>query len=402
MKRLFFLISAALLACGANALILETVELKDGTIMKGYTAGVDKNGNTIFMAEKISKTIASVDLYSQEADGHGNTIVVTKDGKYTVKTSEIQEVDGKFSFFVNTADSTARQVIDSQNPIKAYKRDAPDASQLSGLLDKVVSMEQGREAAVGIVTTQMPGNYWEVTTLDGKKVRYPSSAVDILEKVPISDYKFFSEQSPLIDTYVMKDRSSVTGFLKRKDWTSEEITIVTEKGEEKVLSNANIVEFSSKPNEQYKPVFDQDIEFSNVLVNNITFPLEEVIIDGQSMKVPIHDIELNSENGDLRIAVNKLDDGLLLSRIKDEFVEKKGLLDFIKKGSVKTADIPLTELESISPRDKMTTPKTSTCIYENLDCGYYLLQKDVSRVDKEKRVFIKKAKVVLFKLVGCN
>ena len=38
MKRLLFLLVATLMTYSAQALILETIELKDGTVLQGYTA----------------------------------------------------------------------------------------------------------------------------------------------------------------------------------------------------------------------------------------------------------------------------------------------------------------------------------------------------------------------------
>lgn len=408
MKRLFFWISAVLVACSAQASILETVELKDGTILKGYTAGMDKSGQTIFMAEQVSKSIPSAEVWQQERDASNSQItkVTTKDG--TFNALDIEEKDGKFTFFMkndNVADQ--RIVINASNPIIKYTRPMVDPDQITGMLDRVVSKPgtADQREAIGVVTTQIPGGYWEVTTRDGKTIRFASNDVDVYEKVPISDSGFFKDNSPLIDTYTLKDGTQVKGALKKKDWTTNEITIINGT-QEQVLKNADIVEFKSEPNKDFVLEIDRGLESDDVvMLNNVSYNLEEIEVKGHELKVPIHDIVITSEDNQLKVVTSRENNGMALFKVKPEFIEKKKRLfdkigDFFDNKKIRTADIPRVELDLVNGVSR-TRKKTITTVYDINDCGYYLL-KNERQVREDRKLKGTYSKLILFRIDGCN
>lgn len=397
MKRFLFLFFLVVIACGAHALILETVELTNGTILQGYTAGMDKKGQTIFLADRVTMKVDPVDVAEQIPNDDGSVTLTISDKKFRAKNNDISESDNIFMF--SGIPISKRYEIDPSS-IKKISREAVDKSQLSGLLDKVI--KSSGESVIGIVTTQIPGNYWEITTTEGRKIRIKSSEVDALEKVRIDEYNFFNAQSPLIYTYTMLDGTKHTGVLKKKDWTTGSITIVTDEEVDDVINNSDIQEYKTNENRKYKPARDKKLNDNDVVLNEtVYYKLENIEFKAQEIKIQIHDKnEINLDGKGLTIETNLVNDGLVLYKVATENIEKKGFLGLFKSDKIRIAEIPLKDLET-QPHKKEAY-KTSIISFDKLDCGYYLLMKETSET-QSKRI-IKKGIGVLFKVVGsdCN
>ena len=396
MKRLLFLLMLVLMAYSVHALILETIELKDGTILQGYTAGMKKNGKIIFMADKITMTMTvnSDDVFERTKLNNGEVSIKTFNGdEYVTKSNVIVESESMISFpFTKDFFKSEIREIESGS-IRKISRDVPDNSLLNGVRDRVTTTSTNRSEE-GVVTILVPGSYWELTSNNGNKSRFKSADVDILEKVRISEDMPLYYQSVLIDTYVLKNGFIFTGVLKKKDWTNNTITLENIDSKEIVVNANDVVEYDSVPNCNYQPEIDKDIVGDNVVINNINFlNLEKIENSGYGMKVLNHGDVINLEDNRLIIEVNYLNEELRFRKISDYYVEKE-----FKKN--KYISIPLTMLDRITPSATRITKKTSRIIIDNIDCGYYLLTKEFNpeTANKQKR----EVKGVLFKVETSN
>ena len=398
MKRLLFLLVATLMTYSAQALILETIELKDGTVLQGYTAGMKKNGKIIFMADKISMTVtvSSSDVFERtKLENGGERIKTFKGEEYVTKSDAIVESEDNISFpFTKSFSENKSKDIDPYS-IKKISREVPDKSLLNGVRDKVTTVSTNHSVE-GYVTAQVPGSHWELTSNNGNKSGFKSADVDILEKVRINEDMTLYDQSVLIDTYVLKNGEKVSGALKKKNWTNNTITLEDSNSKEIVVNANDVVEYYSVRNQKYQQEFDKDIVGDNVVINNTNLlNLEKIESKGHEMKVLYRGDVINLEKSRLIIEVNYLNDGLRFLKISEDYAEK----DFKKN---KYCNIPLTMLEPITPSATRMTKKTSRIIVDNIDCGYYLLTKVLNRETENRTITKREVKGVLFKVETSN
>lgn len=302
MKRiLFLLITLCALGLESNAIVVQKVYLKDGSVLNGYIQRQEGDGKLTIHTDYATicinngkATVAGEQAYSENALSQA-----WKD--WAEKNDEFQGVKGNRTLWLGNvivngvmkasmvkileSGATVKYLEMSPNTykvdwknVKAIKGDKRNKTALSGI-NRIYQLRNGE---------QCEGQYAEET--DSTLSLYLSNGSvrsfkidDVIKYVfkPINPNQSLFEQSPLIDI-VKANHAEYRGVMIEQNYSSKKdnenyVLISLETGAIQSVKVSDIIETMKEENKQYSPKFDVVLNSGEVVVNRL--PVEYVKVE---------------------------------------------------------------------------------------------------------------------------
>lgn len=334
----------------ADAQKVETLVLSDGTELTGYVSVQNFNDGVTFYSveskivmpseyvhlctdymEKYDnlssewKEWADANNWNPDEDFNLNTIELkhkslpfAQPKKFTIadseelkKNSEIPDVHilmkGDRIIFVDMHPYTFTL---SWDVIECQKRQPRDEQQLNGLVD-VLRKGGKSEELKGTIVEQKPGK--EIQLQNSNRLIEVLKADDIvsIRKERVNADQTLLQQSPLIETIVLKTGEGITGLIKEQNFDVDDgkgysiMTVEQADGSSRIVPHVDVKEILRKPNPDYVPLFDKELAADSIMLLN-------------DREVKFAELKFNKKKTELRVA--NLDScliGLMLDEVKD-------------------------------------------------------------------------------------
>lgn len=355
--------------CGvANAVVVQKVYLKDGSILNGYISKQDSAGRltiytdnaTICLSSK-KASISNEQAYAESslakawvdwAEKHDEFQGVK--GRRTLVLADVHVQGGKSAYKVKVLESgtTVKYLEMTPNTytvewkdVEAIRGEKRSKTALSGI-DRIYQLKTGE---------QFEGQYAEETDstlslyMDNGSVR--SFRIDDVVKYtfkPINPNQDLFEQSPLIDIVKSNNNAETRGVIIEQNYTSNKdtenyILVRQESGAIQSIKIADIAETRKEENKAYSPQFDILLNEGDVVVNRkeveyvgIKENGDLLVLDSLSHKVTV----AKGNNNATRITVEYRNSGgsnvemFQLVKVTRAVVKKKTVYSFSYKDLV--------------------------------------------------------------------
>jgi len=292
MKRIIAFAAAILVCCGmAQAIIVQKVYLKNGTVLSGYIQKQDSKGNLTFHTDRASMTLKSQDAsitnernygvkelnpawvkWAEQHDefegvGDSRTLLladVTTPHK-TVTRVKIQER----GTVVKYLEMTPNTYVVAWKDVEAIKGERRSKTALSGF-NRIYQLKNGQE---------FEGQYAEendstLTLLLDNGVRQSFRIDDVVKYTfrPINRNQDIFEQAELLDVVRSRNGSETRGIIIEQNYTgskdSENYFLVqTETGTIQSIKLSDIEETRKEENPRYDPQYDILLKVGDVVIN---------------------------------------------------------------------------------------------------------------------------------------
>lgn len=302
MKRiLFLLIALCALWVESNAIVVQKVYLKDGSVLNGYIQRQEGDGKLTIHTDYATICInnGKATVAGEQAYGENALSQAWKD--WAEKNDEFQGAKGNRTLWLGNvlvngvlkasmvkileSGATVRYLEMSPNTykvdwknVKAIKGDKRNKTALSGI-NRIYQLRNGE---------QCEGQYAEET--DSTLSLYlPNGSVrsfkidDVIKYVfkPINPNQSLFEQSPLIDI-VKANHAEYRGVIIEQNYSSKKdnenyVLISLETGAIQSVKVSDITETMKEENKQYSPKFDVVLNSGEVVINRL--PVEYVKVE---------------------------------------------------------------------------------------------------------------------------
>lgn len=302
MKRiLFLLITLCALGLESNAIVVQKVYLKDGSVLNGYIQRQEGDGKLTIHTDYATICInnGKATVAGEQAYGENALSQAWKD--WAEKNDEFQGAKGNRTLWLGNvlvngvlkasmvkileSGATVRYLEMSPNTykvdwknVKAIKGDKRNKTALSGI-NRIYQLRNGE---------QCEGQYAEET--DSTLSLYlPNGSVrsfkidDVIKYVfkPINPNQSLFEQSPLIDI-VKANHAEYRGVIIEQNYSSKKdnenyVLISLETGAIQSVKVSDITETMKEENKQYSPKFDVVLNSGEVVINRL--PVEYVKVE---------------------------------------------------------------------------------------------------------------------------
>ncbi|MBQ9677380.1 MAG: hypothetical protein IJV44_04515 [Prevotella sp.] len=322
MKRLLAIISIALgFTATAEAIIVQKLYLKDGSVLCGYIQKQDDNGNLTFRSDNAEiclkakdATISNEKNYTvrelnsdwvkwaednDEFDGVGDnrTLLLADVTSKNRMTSRVKILErGEFVRYLEMTPST---YVIPWKDVMSIKGDKRSKTALSGI-NRIYQLKSGME---------FEGQYAEendsILTLYLKNnVRQSFKMNDVIKYTfrPINPNQDIFSQSELLDVVKTKNSNETRGIIIEQNYTSKKdvenyFLVQQESGAIQSIKLSDIVETRKEENPKYDPQFDILLKEGEVVINrqevvivNVKESDDKIVLDSISNKVVItHD-----------------------------------------------------------------------------------------------------------------
>ena len=319
MKKILSLVAFALAFAGsAEAVIVQKIYLKDGSVLSGYIQKQDGNGNLTFHSDN-----AEICLKSKDATISNEKNYSIKDlGKAWVDWAEKNEEfegigDNRTLFLADVTSKTksvARVKILERGEVVKYLEMTPNTYLIPW--KEVVSIKgepRSKTALSGINRIyqlksgmEFEGQYAEendsmLTLYLGNRVRQSFKINDVVKYTfrPINPNQDIFAQSELLDVVMSKNGAETKGIIIEQNYTSakdsENYFLVQQpSGAIQSIKVSDILETRKEENPKFDPKFDVLLKEGEVLINRqevvmtgITEKGENSVLDSLSEKVVI-------------------------------------------------------------------------------------------------------------------
>lgn len=319
MKKILSIIAFALgFAGSAEAVIVQRIYLKDGSVLSGYIQKQENNGNLTFRSDNAEICLKSKDAaisneknYSvkdlskawiewaeknDEFEGVGDSRTLTL-ADVTSKTKSVSRVKilerGEVVKYLEMAPNTYRI---AWKDVVSIKGDPRSKTALSGI-NRIYQLKSGME---------FEGQYAEendsvLTLYMNNRVRQSFKINDVVKYTfrPINPNQDIFAQSPLLDIVKTKNGAETKGIIIEQNYTSDKDTenyflVQQQSGAIQSIKLSEIAETRKEENPKYDPKFDILLKEGDVVINrqevvqvNIKEQDDNIVLDSLSNKVVI-------------------------------------------------------------------------------------------------------------------
>ena len=319
MKKILSIIAFALgFAGSAEAVIVQRIYLKDGSVLSGYIQKQENNGNLTFRSDNAEICLKSKDAaisneknYSvkdlskawiewaeknDEFEGVGDSRTLTL-ADVTSKTKSVSRVKilerGEVVKYLEMAPNTYRI---AWKDVVSIKGDPRSKTALSGI-NRIYQLKSGME---------FEGQYAEendsvLTLYMNNRVRQSFKINDVVKYTfrPINPNQNIFAQSPLLDIVKTKNGAETKGIIIEQNYTSDKDTenyflVQQQSGAIQSIKLSEIAETRKEENPKYDPKFDILLKEGDVVINrqevvqvNIKEQDDNIVLDSLSNKVVI-------------------------------------------------------------------------------------------------------------------
>ena len=385
MKKLFFIISALFIFHWAEAIVVQKVYLKNGSVLNGYIQKQDKNDNITFCSEnalicvsgKLATTtervykISDLDkswiewaekndafngigdartltlnevIANQNKDLEANdTVAVISEEKKDIKTKfkinypvmKVKVLEKGFN--IKYLELTPNTYNFSWDEVEAIKTDKRDKTALSGI-DRIYLLNNGQR-----IQGQYAGESYNTISLYTNSGMVETFDIDNVRKIfykPINPNQDIFEQSELVDVVKTKNNGPIEGIIVERNFEkgANYLVIQQKTGTSQIIKFTDVAEYSKKDNSvaDYKPKFDVLLEEGELLINRVATDSVGVYKkDGILVLDSINKRVVIPKNGETtKIIVeyynprHLISDHLILVKVNKSLVKKKVIYGF--------------------------------------------------------------------------
>lgn len=385
MKRLIFYVALTILYISmANAVVVQKVHLKNGSVLNGYIQKQDKNDNITFRSESAIICVSGKNATTTERvykvsdldkkwiewaekndafNGIGdsrtltlNEVIFNQSNSYDDNDS-IAVVDDDMRLFENDFKISHPSVMKvrvlekglkikyleltpntynfSWEDIESIKADKREKTALSGI-DRIYQLKNGQE-----VRGQYAGESYNTLSLYTNSGMVETFDIDNVIKYfykPVNPNQDIIEQSELIDVVRTKNNGTFRGIIVERNFAegSNYLIIQQQTGASQMLKFADITEYTKEENAEYKPKYDVLLKEGEVVINRVATDSVGVVKKESTLILDNinHKVVVPSEGRSTKIIVEYYNpkhlssDHLLLVKVDKSVVKKKPVYSF--------------------------------------------------------------------------
>lgn len=385
MKKTIVLLISVFALLQAQAVVVQRVYLKNGSVLNGYIQKQDKNGNITFRSENAVICVNGSDATTTERvitfdkldkkwiewaekndafNGTGNSRTLTLNDVFFNRTNSNYDSndtvavsiddDGVFenSFTISHSNVVGVKVLEkglnvkyleltpntynfSWSDIESIKADRRKKTDLSGI-DRVYQLNNGRE-----VRGQYAGESYSTLSLYTDNGMVETFDIDNVNKYfykPLNPNQDILEQSELLDVVNTKNRGSFSGVIVERNFTNGNNYLVMQltSGGSQLLKFSDVLEYSKVENTGYKPKYDIILKEGEVVVNRVATDSVNVTKKGNTLVLDSinHKVVVPKGSGATKITVEYCNpkhlssDHLILVKVDKNTVRKKSTYSF--------------------------------------------------------------------------
>ena len=384
MKKIVVLFLSALTLLQAQAVVVQKVYLKNGSVLNGYIQKQDKSDNITFRSEsaiicvngKNATTTERVykindldkkwiewaeknDAFNGVGDSRTltlNEVIFNHSNSYDYNDS-VAVIDDDRSVFENEFKISHPSVMKvrvlekglniryleltpntynfSWDDVESVKADKREKTALSGI-DRVYQLNNGQE-----VRGQYAGESYNTLSLYTNSGMVETFDIDNVTKYfykPLNPNQDIMEQSELVDVVRTKNNGTFRGIIVERNFASGSnyLIIQQQTGASQMLKFADITEYSKEENSDYKPKFDILLKEGEVVINRVPTDSVGVVKKGSTLVLDSinHKVVVPKEGSSTKIIVEYYNpkhissDHLILVKVDKSVVKKKSVYSF--------------------------------------------------------------------------
>lgn len=384
MKKIVFLLLSVFALSQANAVVVQKVYLKNGSVLNGYIQKQDKKDNITFRSEsaiicvsgknatttervyKISDLDKKWIDWAEKNDafngvGDSRTLILNEvifnhsnsyDNMDTVAV--IDDMDGVFEneFKISHPSVMKVRVLEkglnikylemtpntynfNWDDIESIKADKREKTALSGI-DRIYQLKNGQE-----VRGQYAGESYNTLSLYTNSGMVETFDIDNVTKYfykPLNLNQDIIEQSELVDVVRTKSKGTFRGIIVERNFTegSNYLIIQQQTGASQMLKFSDVSEYTKEENPEFKPKFDVLLKDGEVVINRVATDSVGVVKKGSTLILDSinHKVVVPKEGGTTKIVVEYYNprhlssDHLILVKVDKSVAKKKVVYSF--------------------------------------------------------------------------
>lgn len=319
MKKLFLIvISAVALVNATEAVIVQKLYLKDGSVLSGYIQKQDDNGNLTFHSDEAMICInnENVNIFNER-----NYNVKELDKAWVTWAEKNDEFEGlgdhrtlSLADVSSKANNVSRVKILERGAVVKYLEKTPNTYSVAWKEVNFIKGEKRSKTALSGINriyqlksgVEYEGQYAEendsMLTLYLNNGMRQSLKIDEVIKYtfrPINPNQSIFAQSELLDVVKTKNGNEVRGVIIEQNYTSKKdsenyFLVQQESGAIQSIKLSDIIETRKEENSNYAPQFDILLKEGDVVINrhevqviNTREKNDDIILDSLSQKVVI-------------------------------------------------------------------------------------------------------------------
>ena len=384
MKKVVVLFLSAFTLLQAQAIVVQKVYLKNGSVLNGFIQKQDKSDNITFRSEsaiicvngKNATTTERVykvndldkkwiewaeknDAFNGVGDSRTltlNEVIFNHSNNYNYSDS-VAVIDDDRSVFENEfkishPSVTKVRVLEkglnikyleltpntynfSWDDVESVKADRREKTALSGI-DRIYQLSSGQE-----VRGQYAGESYNTLSLYTNNGMVETFDIDNVTKYfykPLNPNQDIMEQSELVDVVRTKNNGTFRGIIVERNFASGSnyLIIQQQTGASQMLKFADITEYSKEENNDFKPKFDILLKEGEVVINRVPTDSVGVVKKGSTLVLDSinHKVVVPKDGSSTKIFVEYYNqkhlssDHLILVKVDKSVVKKKAVYSF--------------------------------------------------------------------------
>lgn len=383
MKKIVVLLLSVFVLLQANAVVVQKVYLKNGSILNGYIQKQDKNDNITFRSESAVICVSGKNATTTERvykisdldkkwiewaekndafNGVGDSRTLTlnevifnhsnnydlNDSVAVIDDSGVFENEFKIShpsvmkvrvlekgLKIKYLELTPNTYNFSWDDIESVKADKREKTALSGI-DRIYQLKNGQE-----VRGQYAGESYNTLSLYTNSGMVETFDIDNVTKYfykPLNPNQDIIEQSELVDVVRTKSNGTFRGIIVERNFAegSNYLIIQQQTGASQMLKFADVTEYTKEENSEFKPKFDILLKEGEVVINRVATDSVGVVKKGSTLILDSinHKVVVPKESGTTKIIVEYYNpkhlssDHLILVKVDKSTVKKKNVYSF--------------------------------------------------------------------------
>ena len=383
MKKIVVLLLSIFVLLQANAVVVQKVYLKNGSILNGYIQKQDKNDNITFRSESAVICVSGKNATTTERvykisdldkkwiewaekndafNGVGDSRTLTlnevifnhsnnydlNDSVAVIDDSGVFENEFKIShpsvmkvrvlekgLKIKYLELTPNTYNFSWDDIESVKADKREKTALSGI-DRIYQLKNGQE-----VRGQYAGESYNTLSLYTNSGMVETFDIDNVTKYfykPLNPNQDIIEQSELVDVVRTKSNGTFRGIIVERNFAegSNYLIIQQQTGASQMLKFADVTEYTKEENSEFKPKFDILLKEGEVVINRVATDSVGVVKKGSTLILDSinHKVVVPKESGTTKIIVEYYNpkhlssDHLILVKVDKSTVKKKNVYSF--------------------------------------------------------------------------
>lgn len=413
MKKIVFLVLSVFAILQANAVVVQKVYLKNGSVLNGYIQKQDKNDNITFRSESAIICVSGKNATTTERvykirdldkkwiewaekndafNGVGdsrtltlNEVIFNHSNSYDANDSvavidDMSVFENEFKIShpsvmkvrvlekglnIKYLELTPNTYNFSWEDIESVKADKREKTALSGI-DRIYQLKNGQE-----IRGQYAGESYNTLSLYTNSGMVETFDIDNVTKYfykPLNPNQDIIEQSELVDVVRTKSNGTFRGIIVERNFAdgSNYLIIQQQTGASQMLKFADITEYTKEENSEFKPKFDILLKEGEVVINRVATDSVGVVKKGSTLILDSinHKVVVPKESGSTKIIVEYYNpkhisnDHLILVKVDKSVVKKKTVYSF-------SADI--FEMKKFSAQGSETSVNNTTRVEYVID-----------------------------------